>query len=63
MFTLLKIISYVGLVIASTTVILVFDDNPTSVSPLEWVMFAVLVYSGWSVYRIIRQLYLDDRRL
>ncbi|MEN8261241.1 MAG: hypothetical protein ABFS02_11760 [Pseudomonadota bacterium] len=54
-------ISYLGLVIASTAIILVFDDDPTAVSPLEWVMFAVLIYSGWSVYRIIRQLYRDNQ--
>lgn len=56
----MKIISYSGLVITSVIGMVVFDDDPRSVSIYEWILLAVLVYSAASLFRILYQLYLEE---
>ncbi len=35
---------------------LVFDDDPTRVSMLEWALYAVILYSTWALVKIILEL-------
>jgi hypothetical protein len=44
------------LFVAAVVGIVVFDDDPTGVSLQEWVLFAVMLYAGWSFFRIYRRM-------
>ena len=35
---------------------LVFDDDPTRVSLLEWVLYGVILYSTWGLVQIVIEL-------
>jgi hypothetical protein len=39
----LSLVAFVGIV--------VFDDDPTGVSPQEWILYAVLLYAAVSFFR------------
>jgi len=43
--------NYFALSFAALVGIIVFDDDPTGVSPQEWILYAVLVYSAFSFFR------------
>lgn len=44
--------NYFVLALVSTIGIVVVDDDPTSVSVQEWVLFAVLIYSAISFLKL-----------
>lgn len=50
------LLNYFALFVAAVVGIVVFDDDPTGVSLQEWVLFAVMLYAGWSFFRIYRRL-------
>ncbi len=35
---------------------LVFDDDPTRVSLLEWALYGVILYSTWALVKIVIEL-------
>lgn len=49
-----------ALFLAATVGIVVFDDDPTGVSPQEWVLFAVMLYAAWSFVKRYREILGDD---
>jgi len=48
--------NYFALFLAATIGIVVFDDNPTGVSPQEWVLFAVMLYAAVSFVKCYREM-------
>lgn len=50
------LVNYFALFVAAVVGIVVFDDDPTGVSLQEWVLFAVMLYAGWSFFRIYRRM-------
>lgn len=53
--------NYFALFLAATIGIVVFDDDPTGVSPQEWVLFAVMLYAALSFVKRYRALVEDSR--
>jgi hypothetical protein len=56
--------NYFALFFAAMIGIVVFDDDPTGVSPQEWVLFVVMLYAAISFARRYRGLLresLNDR--
>ncbi len=53
---MLKIFIYVLNIFLAGMAMLIFDDDPTQVSILEWVLYAVILYSTWSLVKIILEL-------
>ncbi|MGH8476239.1 MAG: hypothetical protein ACRER2_10795 [Methylococcales bacterium] len=51
----MKIISYVALIFASGFLIVVYDKDPTSVQPFEWVCMAVMLAAAIALIRILVQ--------
>ena len=43
--------NYVALFLACMIGIVVLDDDPTSVSLREWILFAVMIYAAISFFR------------
>ena len=35
---------------------LIFDDDPTRVSVLEWILYGLILYSTWQLVKIILEL-------
>lgn len=56
----MNIISYLGLITALIIGMVVFDDNPRSVSIYEWIFLGVLVYSAIALSRIFYRLYREE---
>lgn len=46
--------NYFALFMVSVIGIVVLDDDPTSVSLTEWILFAIMIYSAISFFRIYR---------
>ena len=53
---MLKIFIYVLNIFLAGISMLVFDDDPTRVSILEWVLYAVILYSTWALVKIVIEL-------
>jgi hypothetical protein len=53
--------NYFALFLTATIGIVVFDDNPTGVSPQEWVLFAVMLYAALSFVKCYRTLVAQSR--
>lgn len=49
----MKIISYVALIFASGFLIIVYDKDPTSVQPFEWVCMAVMLAASVGLIQIL----------
>ncbi|MGR9107514.1 MAG: hypothetical protein ACU843_11350 [Gammaproteobacteria bacterium] len=49
----MRIISYVALIFASGFLIIVYDKDPTSVQPFEWVCMAVMLSAAVALIRIL----------
>ncbi|MGH8548030.1 MAG: hypothetical protein ACRERU_05420 [Methylococcales bacterium] len=49
----MKIISYVALIFASGFLIVVYDKDPSSVQPFEWVCMAVMLAAAAGLIRIL----------
>jgi hypothetical protein len=47
--------NYVALFTVSVVGIVFLDDDPTSVSPQEWLLFAVMVYAAVQFFRLYRK--------
>ena len=54
--------NYFALFTAAVIGIVVLDDDPTSVSIQEWVLFAVMIYAAVSFFRGYRELISRDKR-
>ena len=46
-----SMLSHFLLALAASVGIIVMDEDPTSVSPEEWVLYALLLYSAFSFLR------------
>lgn len=53
---MLKIFVYVMNILLAGMGMLIFDDDPTQVSLLEWALYAVILYSTWQLVKIILEL-------
>jgi hypothetical protein len=51
----MKIISYVALIFASGFLIIVYDKDPSSVQPFEWVCMVVMLAAAFALIRILVQ--------
>jgi len=49
-------LNYFALALVSTIVIVFFDDDPSSVSIQEWILYAVLIYAAIGFFRTIAEL-------
>ena len=54
--TMLKIFIYILNILLAGMGMLIFDDDPTRVSLLEWGLYAVILYSTWQLVKIILEL-------
>jgi hypothetical protein len=52
--------NYFALFVVSVIGIVVLDDDPTGVSVQEWILFAIMLYSAHSFFRLYRE-HLRDR--
>ncbi len=50
---MLKILIYVLNIFLAGMAMLIFDDDPTQVSLLEWALYALILYSTWSLVKIL----------
>lgn len=48
--------NYAALALASTVGIVFFDDDPSSVSIQEWILYAVLIYAAVGFFRKLAEL-------
>ncbi len=48
-------VNYFLLIVASVVGIVVFDQDPSSVSVQEWILFAVMAYSTVGLVRRLRE--------
>lgn len=48
--------NYIALLTVAMVGIVFFDDDPTSVSIQEWVLFAIMIYAAGQLYRRFRDL-------
>jgi hypothetical protein len=46
-------LNYFALSLVSTVGIVFFDDDPSSVSAQEWILYAVLLYSAVGFFRAL----------
>ena len=56
----MKIISYLALIFASGVLIIVFDSDPRSVQPYEWVCMGVMVYAAVRLVRLLYKAHIDQ---
>jgi hypothetical protein len=47
--------NYFFLFLVSVIGIVLFDDDPTGVSIQEWILFAIMIYSALSFFRLYRE--------
>ena len=52
--------NYIALLTVAMVGIVFFDDDPTSVSIQEWVLFAIMIYAAGHLYRLFRELANDQ---
>lgn len=57
----MKIISYLALILVSGGTIIVFDKDPTSVQPFEWVCMAVMLVAAGALVRILARAHRDQQ--
>ena len=53
--------NYFALAIVSTVGIVFFDDDPSSVSVQEWILYAVLIYAAVGFFRTYFELATRDK--
>ena len=53
--------NYFALAIVSTVGIVFFDDDPSSVSVQEWILYAVLIYAAVGIFRTYFELATRDK--
>jgi len=56
----MKIISYLALIFAAGSLIIVFDKDPTSVQPYEWVCMAVMIFAAIALVKILYKAHMDQ---
>jgi hypothetical protein len=56
----MKVISYVALIFASGFLIIVYDKDPTSVQPFEWVCMAVMLSAAAALIRLMVKAHKDQ---
>ncbi len=47
--------SYLALILVSVMSMIVLDEDPTNVSPVEWVLFAVMAYAALGFFRLYQE--------
>lgn len=52
-----SLISYFAAFIAAVAIMVLTDDDPTSVSYVEWAMFAVMAYSANQLRKRLLEIY------
>lgn len=57
---MLSLISYFAVFIMAVAIMVVADDDPTGVSLIEWVMFAVMAYTASQLCRRLLEIYRRD---
>ena len=55
-----SLLNYFALFFAAVVGIIVFDDDPRSVSMQEWVLFIVMIYAALSFFRTYRKMFGDS---
>jgi len=56
----MKIVSYIILIFASGAMIIVFDEDPTSVQIYEWVCMGVMVVAIIALVKILYKAHIDQ---
>lgn len=51
---MLGLLNYFALFLVSVFGIVVLDDDPTGVSPQEWIFFAIMLYSAVAIFQRFR---------
>ena len=54
--------NYFALFTAAVIGIVVLDEDPTSVSIQEWILFAIMIYAAVSFFRIYRELISQEKK-
>lgn len=54
------LISYLIAFIAAFVLLLLVDDNPHHVTLLEYLMYGVMLYCGFSMFKIMLKLWQDE---
>ncbi|BBL69503.1 hypothetical protein [Methylogaea oryzae] len=54
---MLSLISYFAAFVVSVVIMVVTDDDPTSVSLVEWAMFGVMAYSANELRKRLMKIY------
>ncbi len=57
---MLHLISYLIVFICAFVLMLLVDDNPRHVTLLEYLMFAIMLYCGYSMFRIMVKIWRDE---
>jgi hypothetical protein len=57
---MLPLISNFVLFITAFVLMLLVDDDPTEVTLLEYLMFGVMLYTGFSMFKIMLKLWQDE---
>lgn len=57
---MLSLISYFVVIVVAVTVMVVTDDDPTSVSAMEWVLFATMAYAANQLRIRLLEIYRRD---
>jgi len=58
----MSLFNYVALFTIAVFGIVFLDEDSTSVSPQEWVLFAVMIYAALSFFRQYKELVSKERR-
>ena len=58
--SMLSLISNLVLFITAFALMLLVDDNPSEVTLLEYLMFGVMLYTGYSIFKIILKRWHDE---
>ena len=53
---MIKIVLYVLNIFLAGMAMLIFDDDPTRVSVLEWILYGLILYSTWQLVKIILEM-------
>ncbi|BBL75917.1 hypothetical protein [Methylomagnum ishizawai] len=53
-------VNYLLMIVASVAGIVVLDEDPSSVSPQEWILFAVMAYSTVGLLRKLQEFIRDN---
>lgn len=55
-------LNYFALLLVSVVGIVFLDDDITSVSIQEWILFAVMMYAAIGIFRYYRELLMKEKR-